>query len=72
MKPGRKEKARRIAMAVVKAAKSGEIWAARALADSMEGTLNGQLPPIDQEALLLEGLSVRETVKRIRQAYTRH
>jgi hypothetical protein len=49
----------------------GKVWAAKAITDAVQGTVDGQPPPIDLEALFREGLSVRETLSRIRKAYTR-
>jgi hypothetical protein len=55
--------------ALIKELAKGTPWAFSALADVAYGTVDGSPPRIDINALFEEGLSVAETIRRIRQAY---
>jgi excisionase family DNA binding protein len=62
-------RADRIVWAMVRKAMKGEVWAARAVADAVEGTVTGEPPPIDQDVLFNQGVGVREFLRRVKEKY---
>ena len=72
MRPAEKRRASRITSALIWATVNGQMWAFRAIADALDGTVDGAPPPIDLDTLFQEHLSVRETLRRIWSAYSRH
>ncbi|MGD1105232.1 MAG: hypothetical protein ABSA59_24570 [Terriglobia bacterium] len=64
------ETAEKVARVIGAYALRGELWAFRAIADALEGTVDGSPPPIDADALVEAGLGAEEIIRKIRRAYT--
>jgi hypothetical protein len=62
-------RAAEIARGLFEEAKKGRVWAFGAIADAVEGTVDGCPPAIDVDALFEERLTVDETIRRIRRSY---
>ena len=65
------DRSQQIVDALVQAAIGGDVRAARAIREIVEGTDGGKPPRIDLEVLFDQRLSVKETLHRIYEAYKR-
>lgn len=71
--PTHQEKAEQLADAIFLATGSryDQLWAIEAIRDYSEWTTGRKPPLVDVDALLLEGVSMKEIFKRVRKAYKR-